>query len=72
MFKGIIALLGSVGSIVNKLLGMKERKEHRQAGANEEILSQREDVEDAKKRMDDTPRSGRGAAIKRLRGNKKI
>ena len=72
MLSGIVTLFSTIGGIVNKLLGMKEREEHRQAGANEEILSQREDVEDAKERMDNTPRSGRGAAIKRLRGDKKI
>jgi len=72
MFKGILGLLGSIGKIVEKLLGMKEREEHRQAGANEEILKQREDIEDAEKRMDDTPRSDRSDAVKRLRRNKKL
>ena len=71
MFKGILSLLSSIGGIVNKLLGMKERKEHRQAGANEEILKQREDVEDAEKRMEDTPRSSRSDAVKQLRKRKK-
>ncbi len=67
MLKGIISLLGSIGSIVNKWLGMKERKEHRQAGANEEILRQREDVEDAEDRMEDTARRNRDDSVDRLR-----
>lgn len=69
MFKGILGLLGSVGKIVEKWMGMKERKEHRQTGANEEILRQREDVEDAEDRMDNTTRSGRSDAVDRLRRN---
>jgi len=67
----ILSILSAIGGIINKLLGMKEREEHRQVGANEEILSQREDVEDAEKRMDDTARSDRSDAIKRLRKRKK-
>ncbi len=69
MFKGILSLFGGLAGILNKWLGMKERKEHRQAGANEEILRQREDVEDAEDRMDGTPRRSRDATVDRLRRN---
>ena len=71
MLKSFLGLFNVIGGIVNKLLGMKEREEHRQVGANEEILKQREDVEDAEKRMDDTTRSSRSDAVKQLRKRKK-
>ena len=69
MFSGLFRLFGGLAGALNKWFGMKERKEHRQAGANEEILRQREDVEDAEDSMDNTPRRSRADVVGRLRKN---
>ncbi len=67
MFSSIAKAFGGLISLLNIWARGKERKEHRQAGANEEMLRQREDVEDAEDRMADTERSDRLDAIERLR-----